>query len=498
MSDAYNLLIERIKSINTLSSIAFLLDWDQEVLMPEKGVFARTQQMSLIAGLSHKRLISDETQSLLENAEDAQLNELQQANVREIRRIFDRQARIPTKLVRELAETSTNAKGIWAKARERVNFEEFSPALTKMIELKRRVADCVGYADEPYDALLDEYEPYAKTKDIETLFADLGSKTAALLRTIEQATDKPDASILNRHYPQQRQETLCRQLLEVLNFDFSSGRVDTSVHPFCTTIGGPGDVRITTRYLENFIPSSLFGTMHECGHALYEQGLPIEHLYTPLGEFASLGLHESQSRFWENCIGRSLSFWKAHYNKVKTAFPNVLSDASVEQWYGAINHVTPSFIRVEADELTYNLHIVLRFELERAMIRGDLDAKSVPAAWNEKFEKLLGIVPPNDREGCLQDIHWSMGLIGYFPTYTLGNLYAAQLLEKMKVDMPDFDELVTRSELKPILNWLRENIHRQGRRYRASTLIQNITGKPVSIEPFMNYVTAKISTVYGL
>ncbi|MHC4697382.1 MAG: carboxypeptidase M32, partial [Planctomycetota bacterium] len=318
------------------------------------------------------------------------------------------------------------------------------------------------------------------------------------LKRLESSPSKPNASILTRHFPRAQQEQLSRKMAECLNFDFTAGRADLSVHPFCVTVGGAGDVRITTRYMEDFLPGALFGTIHETGHALYEQGLLSEHMFTPMGEAVSLGLHESQSRLWENFVGRSRAFWTYQYEGVQGMFPEALGNVSVDEFYRAINTVEPSFIRVEADELTYNLHIVLRFELEQALISGRLAVDDVPAAWNEKMGELLGVTPESDKEGCLQDIHWSMGIFGYFPTYALGNLYAAQFFEQARKDIPDLLDRIAENDHKPLLDWLRTNIHQHGQRYRADELIKVVTGKPLSIEPFVIYVTEKFSTVYGV
>jgi carboxypeptidase Taq len=498
MADAYTKLMERVKDVNRLHSVEQLLDWDHETYMPPSGVPARAEQLALIAGIAHERLVCDETRSLLEEASASDDDHVAQTNLRETRRTFERQARIPTALVKEIAHTTTLARDAWVKAREQSDFSLFAPLLGKVIELKKQVAEHIGYETEPYDALMDEYEPGAKAADIEKLFARLRDETVPLLTRIQNAPDKPDQSILKRHYPRERQEQLSRKMAEALGFDFACGRGDVSAHPFCTTIGGSGDVRITTRYFEDFLPAAMFGTIHETGHALYEQGLLPEHRFTPMGEYVSLGIHESQSRMWENIVGRSRAFWEYHFNDLQALFPEALGDVSLDAFYGAINTVAPSFIRVEADELTYNLHIVLRFEIERALITGTLKVEDIPAAWNEMFDKLLGITPPNDGEGCLQDIHWSMGALGYFATYALGDLYAAQFFDKAQKDIPDLFDRIRANDHKPLLDWLRSSIHQHGRRYRAHELVELVTGKPLSIEPFMAYVAEKSSGVYGL
>lgn len=351
---------------------------------------------------------------------------------------------------------------------------------------------------EPYDALLDEYEPGARSDDLEKLLASLAQRSAALLRRIMASPHQPDASVLARDFPIRQQKTLSRQLARALSFDFAAGRADVSVHPFCTTIGGPRDVRVTTRYHRHHLPASMYGTLHEVGHALYEQGLPGEHALTPRGSAVSLGIHESQSRMWENLVGRGRPFLEAWYPRLQKLFPGALGTVSLGDFYAAVNHVTPSCIRIEADELTYNLHIVLRFQIERDLIGGRLAVRDLPQRWNELMTALVGVTPPDDAQGCLQDIHWSMGAIGYFPTYALGNLYAAQFFAAALRDLPDLQASLARGEVTALLEWLRAKIHCHGQRYRAGELVAEVTGRPLSIEPFMDYVSAKFGEIYEL
>ncbi len=500
MSDAYTKLMERVRDLGRFRSIEFLLEWDQETYMPANGMTTRAEAAALVSGLAHERLVADETRDLLAKAEDTadRGDFVIDTNLRETRRTFDRAAKLPTDLVKEIAHTSALAKTAWAKARAQSDFPEFAPLLEKLIQLKKRVAEHIGYDTEPLDVLIDESDPGEKAAEIETLFARLREAIVPLLRKVMESPHQPDGSILTRRFPLDQQKQLSRQVAEALHFDFESGRSDVSVHPFTTTIGDSGDVRITTRYSENNIAEALFGTIHEVGHGLYEQGLPREHRLTPSAEYISLGMHESQSRLWENQIGHSRPFWDYYWDPVRRLFPEALSDVSQDEFYAAINRVTPSLNRVSADELTYNLHIILRFEIERALFTDKLSVNDLPDVWNEKMKQLLGVTPPNDREGCLQDIHWSMGIFGYFQSYALGNLYAAQLLEQVRKDLPDLDARIAANDHRPLLDWLRKHIHRHGRRYRANELIERITGKPVTIEPFMEYVTAKFSQIYRL
>lgn len=496
-SDAYAKFLDHVRDIFRLRSVIALLDWDQETQMPKHGVRARAEQISMMSGLAHDRLVSDDTRRLMEAVKTDGHYE-RETNLRETRRQYERAIRVPTRLVMDIAHTSTLAKDAWQEARQQKDFSKFAPLLGKLLDLKREQADRIGYETEAYDALLDEYEPGAKAAEIEQLFDGLQKATVSLLQRIAGAKTKPDFSILSRRFPRAAQQELSRKMAEAVNFDFSAGRQDVSAHPFCTTIGGAGDVRITTRYNERYLPSAMYGTLHECGHALYEQGLPIEHLFTPMAEAVSLGIHESQSLMWENMVGRSRAFLEHHYPTIQKMFPDALGNVSLHAFYGAINTVQPSFIRVEADEVTYNLHIVLRFGLERAMLSRKLEVRDVPSAWNERFKGLLGLTPPDDAQGCLQDIHWSMGAIGYFPTYTLGKLYAAQFFAQASKDIPDLPDRIRRNDLRALLSWLRENIHRHGQRYRAHELVQKVTGKSLTIEPFMQYVTGKCQEIYKL
>jgi carboxypeptidase Taq len=359
------------------------------------------------------------------------------------------------------------------------------------------VADLIGFDNERYDALMDEFEPGAKTAEIAKLFGSLAKPLASLIREITAAPNQPDESIVHRRFPAEAQKAFARKLAEAIGFDFERGRLDVSAHPFCTGMA-PGDVRLTTRYNENHFNSAIFGVLHEAGHGVYEQGLDPEHQYTPISHSVSLGIHESQSLTWENLVGRSRPFWERFYPDCQAAFPEALNGVSLDEFMGAINIVKPSMIRVEADEATYNLHIILRFDLERALVEDSLAVDNLPGAWNAKMEELLGIRPKNDAEGCLQDIHWSVGAIGYFPTYALGKLYGAQFFAAARKAIPDLDDRIRGGDFHTLLDWLRTNIYRQGMRYRAGELVREVTGAPLSPEPFMSYLRGKYAPIYGL
>jgi carboxypeptidase Taq len=366
------------------------------------------------------------------------------------------------------------------------------------VELQRQEADAVGYKTHRYDALIEEYEPGTTVAELKTLFAGLTAELAPLVKKIVTSPKQPDTSILAREFPVDRQKVFAEAAAVAIGFDFSSGRLDTTAHPFCSGFG-PGDCRITTRYNPRFFNEAFFGVLHETGHAMYEQGLPAEHFGTPLGVACSFGIHESQSRLWENQVGRGRPFWEHFYPRLRQTFPTALADVSVDAFYHAINDVRPSLIRVEADEATYNLHIALRFELELALLSGDLTPADLPGAWNERFEALFGLKVPDDSRGCLQDIHWSFGGIGYFPTYTLGNLYAAQLMDAARREPGSaLEDDFRRGDFARLKGWLGQHIHRHGQRYRAAELCRRATGSPLSPKPFLSYLNEKFGSLSGV
>jgi carboxypeptidase Taq len=494
----YDSFIRQVREVYNARSIVALLEWDQETYMPRRGAEHRADQVALIAGLAHQKLTSDEFGETLRAVEREGVGDdpVRRTNLREVRREFDRAVKIPTKLVQEIARASALAKEAWVKARQESRFGDFAPHLEKLLDLKRQVAGHVGWQTEPYDALMDEFEPGAQAAAIQAVFDRLKSELVPLVAAIAQAPRQPDLSILARFCPREGQAEFNRRVAEAIGFDFEAGRLDVSAHPFCTSTC-PLDVRITTRYDEKYLPQSLFGVMHETGHALYEQGLDAAHAGTPAGSPVSLGIHESQSRLWENLVGRSRPFWEHFFPALQQRFP-ALRDVPLDDWYFAINNVRPSLIRVEADEVTYGLHIMLRFDLERQMVAGRLAVRDVPEAWNEGMRSLLGIVPPDDARGCLQDIHWSMGIFGYFPTYALGNLYAAQFFEAAREALHDLDEQLRRGEFRPLLEWLRERIHRLGMRYRAHELVRIVTDRELAHEPFVRHLHNKFRPLYGL
>lgn len=495
--DAYARFIDIVQEINVTRSIEAVLEWDQETYMPPRGAETRAAQVSLIAGHAHDRMTSDELGAALAAVEQAaDADPIVATNVRETRRLYDRAVKLPRKLVQDIARTTTLSRNAWVAARETSQFSGFAPHLEQLLALKREVAELLGYTGEPYNALLDEFEPGATAADVQRVFDGVRQELVPLVAAIKDAPRQPQRELLTRHCPAAAQAAFARQVVAAMGYDFDAGRIDTTTHPFCTGFS-PDDVRITVRYDEAYIPAALFGLMHEAGHALYEQGLQMKHAQTPMGQSVSLGIHESQSRMWENMVGRSRSFWTHYFEPLQAAFP-AFQDVTVEDWHFAINAVQPSFIRVEADEVTYNLHIMLRFEIERRLMAGKLTVADVPEAWNALMQELLGITPPDDGQGCLQDIHWSLGVFGYFPTYALGNLYAAQFFAAAQRAMPELDAQFARGELRPLREWLRANIHQHGQRYRATELVEVVTGKPLSAQPFVAYLHGKFGPLYGL
>jgi carboxypeptidase Taq len=418
-------------------------------------------------------------------------------NVRLLRRAYDRAVRLPRHLVEELARVTTLASQQWALARAQADFAAFAPWLERVVSLKIQQAQALGYEDSPYDALLEEYEPGARTRDIARLFTALRTDLAPLVSAIVGTRKRAPVKVLHGDFPIDRQRTYCEMVAGALGFDFQCGRLDTATHPFASSIG-PGDCRITTRYNPHYFSDAFYCTLHEVGHGLYEQGLPAEHYGTPLGEATSVAIHESQARLWENLVGRSRSFWRHFFPLARQIFHEALGDVSLQRYHFAVNHVEPSLVRVRADEVTYNLHIVLRFELELALLSGDLKPADLPGAWIEAYRKTLGVVPANDAEGCLQDGHWAAGLIGYFPTYTLGNVIAAQLFAQAARDVDGLDRSMGRGDFHPLLDWLRDNIHRQGSRYGANDLVQRVTGAAPDPGALVADLRQRYGRLYGI
>lgn len=481
-------LKELLGTIRDLEAAANVLEWDQETYMPAGAAEARAHQVSTLRQLAHEYLTTDEVAGLVD-ALDGRLEGDDAALVRVTRRLIDRKRRLPAALVAELAGAVSRAKQAWKSARERNDFPVFAPHLKQLVDINVRIAEAVGYAGHRYDALIEEFEPGATAAEIATVFTALRERLVPIVKHLADAP-QVDAGVLTRAFDTKAQWDFGMMVLRDIGFDFNRGRQDLSAHPFTTTFAIT-DVRLTTRVNERFLPSALFGSLHEGGHGLYEQGIDRAFDRTPLADGTSLGMHESQSRLWENLIGRSRPFWEHYYPKLKAAFPGPLADVSLDGFYRAINAVAPTPIRVEADEVTYNLHIMLRFELEMAMLDGSLSVDDLPAAWNDRMEAYLGIRPKNNADGVLQDIHWSLGAFGYFPTYALGNLMSAQLLEAIRRAIPDLDDQIRAGRFEALLGWLRTNIHRHGKAIDAGDLLERVAGSRLTSEPWIAYIEGK-------
>ncbi len=474
-----------------------VLGWDQETYMPPKGAEARGRQLATLASQAHELLTSDSYGKLLADLSKMEgLDDTEKNNVRLSAEDYERNKKLSPEFVEELSKQTSECFNAWIAARKQNDYSVFAPSLAKMIALKRKQADLYGFKAHPYDALLDEYEKGATVAMLDPLFEGIKQQLPILLNKIK-AVQQVSNDCFHRNYPKQQQWDFSIDVLKRMGFDFEAGRQDYSEHPFTTSFA-PDDVRITTRVSEDNFASMLWSCIHEGGHGLYEQGLPAEHYGLPLGAAASLGIHESQSRFWENCIGRGMGFWKYFYPQLQQYFPKQLADIKAEDIFKASNRVEPSLIRTEADELTYHFHVMIRYEIEKALIEGSLDPAGIPAKWSELYKHYLGIKPTDDKTGALQDVHWSHGSFGYFPTYTLGSFYAAQFFHQVQKDIMGLQQQIENGEFSAMLNWLREKVHRHGRRYTSEELCAQITGKKLDPEEFFEYARQKYKVVYGI
>jgi carboxypeptidase Taq len=490
----------RLGEIFDLQRAAALLGWDQQTYMPPGGAENRGYQMATIQQIAHTTSVSEEIGRLLEDLQPY-VNQLDPDSyearlVKVTKRAYDKEVKIPVEWVMESAMVSTTAHEAWAKARAANDFPSFQPHLEKLLDLAHRYTEIFAPYDHPYDPLVDIFEPGLKTADIKAIFTTLRPQQVELNK---QIANRPqvDNSFLYLAYDEKKQWDFGVEVITKMGYDWNRGRQDKTVHPFTTGFGW-GDIRITTRVYPNFLSPALFGTLHETGHAMYELGADKSLDRSPLFGGVSSGIHESQSRMWENLVGRSLPFWQHFYGRLQEYFPSQLGNLSLQDFYKGINKVQPSLIRVEADEATYNLHIMLRMELEIALMEGTLAVKDLPDAWNTRFQEYLGLTPPDNSQGVLQDVHWSGGMIGYFPSYALGNLIASQLWELINRDIPDLPDQIRRGEFAPWIAWLREKIHVHGSKFEPQELIQRVTGSKIDSAPYMRYLTTKYSDIYGL
>ncbi len=503
MSERLDGLKQRLGELADLGHALSLAHWDQQTKMPPQGGQARAESLATLTRISHEMFVHDETGSLLHGAtsevnggdpdgDDSRLIAL-------VSRQWEKARRVPPELAAELARAASVGQEAWIVARERNDFKGFAPYLERNFELARRYVEChadSGHFECAYDVLLDDYEPQLPTRQVSALFAELKAELVPVIARIA-AAEQVDESPLTAVFPVGGQRDLVREVVDLMGFQTAGWRIDDTVHPFATRIGG-GDVRITTRWDERFFPTGLYGAMHECGHGLYEAGLPHRLRRLPIGATESLGMHESQSRLWENMVGRGRPFCTVLAPRIAALAGGELADIDADRLYRAVNRVKPSFIRVEADEATYALHIILRFELEQELIEGTLAVADLPEAWNARFEEYFGIPVTSDVDGVLQDVHWSAGLIGYFPTYALGNLIAGQLWERAHADIAGLDEQLAAGRLGPLRDWLGQRVHRHGAKFTTAELLEREVGGPMSVTPFSSYLKAKLGDVYGL
>ena len=497
--NTYDELLERLKDIDLVNQIGGLLGWDQEVLMPPKAAKLRAEQLSWISRTGHEKLTDSRIGELLEILEqDDYLNEIQKGNIRLARDSYNKATKLPTDFVAEMAMHKSKSQISWTEARAKNDFSIFRDDLAKMVEMSRQKADYLGFKEVRYDALLDLYESGLTVSKVDPLFAGLRENVAPLVKEVIENGKKPEMSwVHENNWSKEGQEKLSQSISESIGFDFKAGRRDASTHPFC---GGPNpdDVRWTTRYDESDPFGSLYGSLHETGHGLYEQGRPRNLDFQPAGSANGLGVHESQSRLWENQVGRSKEFCEWALPMWKKYFPEQMKNISTDELWRSVNFVEPSLIRVEADEATYNLHIMIRYEIEKKLIAGEIEVDDLPDVWDDMYEEYLGIRAPNRTLGVLQDIHWSFGAFGYFPTYTLGNLYSAQLLTAAKKDLPDYDEDIRTGNFTPLLEWMRRNVHSRGSIITPAELVEEATGRPPSPNDFVEYLKQKVEKLYNL
>jgi carboxypeptidase Taq len=498
LNNTFRRLCRHLRETARLQSIQALLEWDQQTYMPAEASDYRAEQLACLTSMIHSRQTDPQLKDWLDELSESPQTDPHSdmgATVRVVRREFLKESKKPARLVEELTRCTSLAQQIWIEARKDNDFGKFAPMLEQVIKLRCEEADAVGYVEDRYDAMIDDYEHDARASQIGPILDNLRDELVPLVQTATGSGKSAPNGILHGSFPIPQQEAFCRSVASAIGFDFERGRLDVTHHPFCSEVG-PHDCRITTRYDEHFLPSALYSVLHEAGHGMYEQGLRSDWYGLPPGKSGSLGVHESQSRLWENQVGRSRPFWQHFLPRLQRHFAISPHEFSLDDWVWAVNEVRPSLIRVEADETTYNLHIIVRFELEQELVSGRLTVADLPAAWNERYEKYLGLRPSKDSEGVLQDIHWSAGLIGYFPTYTLGNLYAAQLFEAAEKDLGGLDGQFAAGEFAPLLKWLRTNIHRHGQLYPSSDLISHVTGQVPGHQALIRHLQSKVDLFY--
>lgn len=489
--------MQTVEELGNVNEIRGVLHWDQEVQMPEEGVKARSRQLSTLARIEHRTLASDELHDQIGQLEGEELDDEQEAVLREVKREHERAREVPTELLQEIARKESECLDTWKEAREKDDFSIVEDELSELVELKREYAEKVNPDKEAYRVLFEDYEPYISFDRMEEILGQLKGELTGLLEKIRKDGRENEASAFRGDFDRERQEDFNERILELLGYDRARAKLNVSEHPF--TVGNQFDTRITTRYNTEDLSESVMPTIHEYGHALYCLGLDQDNYGNPLGQARDLAVHESQSRLWENHVGRSRQFWELLLPEVREAFPEQMEGVTLEDCYESVNRYDPqNLVRVHADEASYHLHIVLRFELERKLVNGEIEVKDLPGLWEEKMDELLGTAPETEVEGVLQDIHWYQGSIGYFPTYSLGSVIAAQLFEAAKEDIDSLEEKIGEGEFGDLQDWLREKIHSRGKRYRTEQLIEKVTGSKPGAEPFMDYIEEKYREIYGL
>jgi carboxypeptidase Taq len=494
MNAAYGELRERLGEIHDLHKARAMLSWDQQVKMPPGGGAVRAEQLATLDRVAHEAFIGPEIGRLLDELapfEESQPFDSDEASlVRVARRDWEKARRVPPDLRAEMSRAASLALPVWVEARQTSDYSLFRPHLETNLELRRRYIDCFDGYDEPYDVLLDDFERGMTSAEVRVVFDRLKEEQIPLVAAASRNGDRPAR---DRRFPPEQQQRFELVVLERFGFDRSSWRLDPTVHPFASSIG-IDDIRLTTRYHETNL-DGLFASMHECGHGLYEHGVSRELERTPLARGTSLGMHESQSRLWENLVGRSRPFWSFFYPKLQEHFPEALSDVDLDEWFASVNWVQPSFIRVEADEATYNLHVILRFELEQELIGGEVGLDELPGVWNDRMQRYLGVEPPEDRVGVLQDMHWAAGHIGYFSTYALGNIISAQIWERVTEELPDVYEQFGEGEFGPLREWLQEHLYRHGRKFTPKETLERLVGGGLDAEPYLRYLSGKLASL---
>lgn len=497
MNKKYEEFLSQTKKISVLYSATGVLGWDQEVYMPPNGAALRAEQTATLSGIIHDLATNqkyiDTIQSLLD---DKTLNAAEKCNVKETWRGIDRSRKFTKEFVENLSKVVSESFGAWHKARTENKFEIFAPHLEKLVAIKKEEASIVGYKDHPYNAMIDEYEPGTTVAHLDTLFADVKNQLVDFTKQIF-SKPKPDDSFFYKKFPHEGQRDFCKQLVTEMGYDFNSGRMDLAPHPFCIGFN-PHDTRITYRYKTDDLSEIIWSVTHEGGHALYEQGMKLEYTGLPAGMAVSLAIHESQSRLWENNVTRSKEYWQHYMPILQKCFPGKLDNVSANDFYKACNKVEPSLIRTNADELTYHFHVMIRYEIEKKLMDGSISVNDLPKIWNKSYKNYLGIEVPSDTMGVLQDVHWSHGSIGYFPTYSLGSFYAAQFFDAAKRDIPTLKEDIGQGKLSGLREWLRDNIHQHGMIFTADELCKRVTGESLNFSHFMNYAKEKYTGIYKL